>query len=262
VTPLLLTFDVEEFDWPVDGRHKLPLSEQIGVTAEGLGQVLSLLERRRARATFFVTGTVAREAPVLVTEIVEAGHEVAAHGLEHGDDYATLDPEVAIDRLQIARNLLVSVSGHEVLGVRFPRLRQCPCEVVQAAGLRYDASPHPTWLPGRYFGLHLPRKPWQENGVTKIPISVIPWLRLPVSWQWFQLLGPGIGRAGIRAALHDAPYLHLYFHPWEAVDLRDLGISSPFARRTGAAFLNSLDVVLSWADGRLPAIPIREFLRL
>ena len=50
---LLLTYDVEEFDWRIGGGRPLPANEQIGVTAEGLRKLLPIHERHGVRATFF-----------------------------------------------------------------------------------------------------------------------------------------------------------------------------------------------------------------
>ena len=255
---LLLTYDVEEFDWRLGGGRPLPATEQIGITAEGLRKLLPIHERHRAPATFFVTGAFAEAEPELVAETAQAGHEVAVHGLAHGDDYANLEPAVAIDRLKRAREIVENASGQEAVGMRTPRLRSCLAFVVRDAGFSYDASPHPTWIPHRYFGLHFPRTPWQKDGITKIPISVLPAIRMPVSWMWFQFAGPRLGILGARLALLRAPYLHLYFHPWEAVSLRPYGAPPPFSFRTGAVFLDTLDRLLTWSSGRLAPTTVRE----
>ena len=46
--PLLLTFDVEEFDWPVVDSKQLPIAEQTAITAEGLRLLLPLLAKNWA----------------------------------------------------------------------------------------------------------------------------------------------------------------------------------------------------------------------
>jgi hypothetical protein len=256
--PLLLTYDVEEFDWRLGGGRPLPASEQVRITADGLRKLLPIHDRHDAKATFFVTGVFADAEPALLSELAGAGHEVAVHGLEHADDYANLAPTTAIDRLKRARQSVESASGQEAVGMRTPRLRHCHGFVVRDAGFTYDASPHPTWIPGRYFGLRFSRKPWREEGIIKVPISVIPGLRVPVSWMWFQFVGPRLGLTGIRLALLRAPYLHLYFHPWEAVSLGPLGAPPPFSLHTGGAFLDLLERILTWSDGRLAPMTIRE----
>jgi peptidoglycan/xylan/chitin deacetylase (PgdA/CDA1 family) len=260
VKPLLLTYDVEEFDWRLGGGRPLPAKRQIEVTADGLRALLPLHEKHRVPATFFVTGAFATSEPELVAALADAGHEVGVHGLAHADDYANLEPAVAIERLRRARDIVEDASGRQAVGMRTPRLRSCLAFVVRDAGFAYDASPHPTWIPGRYFGLHHRRRPWRKGGIIKVPISVLPGFRLPVSWLLFQFAGPRLGLLGARLALVGAPYLHLYFHPWEAVSLRPFGALPPFSYRTGGFFLDGLDRLLGWSEGRLEATTVRDFL--
>lgn len=259
---LLVTYDVEEFDWRLGGGRPLPTNEQIGITATGLRKLLPYHERHNAPATFFVTGVFAEAEPTLLRDLAEAGHEVAVHGLEHRDDYANLEPSVAIDRLKRAKEMVESASGQGAVGMRTPRLRSCLAFVIRDAGFAYDASPHPTWIPHRYFGLHFPRTPWRKEGITKVPISVLPFIRMPVSWMWFQFAGPRFGLLGARMAVFGAPYLHLYFHPWEAVPLKPYGAPPPFSRHTGEPFLEALDRVLSWSEGQLERQTISQMLDL
>jgi peptidoglycan/xylan/chitin deacetylase (PgdA/CDA1 family) len=258
--PLLLTFDVEEFDWPGERGRPLRRTTQLGATTCGLRRLLPLLARRGVRATFFVTGEYARGEPQVVRGLVEHGHEVAVHGLAHSDDYATMRAADAVERLRAARTVVEHSSGHSAQGVRTPRLRPCAAAVLAAAGFSYDASPHPTWVPGRYNGLHLPRSPWWEDGVLRVPISVLPWVRLPVSWIWYRWAGARLGGIAASAAALRAPYLHLYFHPWEAVDIRRLGIPSWLAVRTGPAFVRALDRLLASSAQRLVPMPVRDFV--
>ena len=46
-------------------------------------KLLDVLERFKARATFFVIGTRAEEYPHLITEILSRGHDIANHTLTH-----------------------------------------------------------------------------------------------------------------------------------------------------------------------------------
>jgi peptidoglycan/xylan/chitin deacetylase (PgdA/CDA1 family) len=251
---------VEEFDWRLGGGRPLPSAEQIGITAKGLRTLLPIHDRHGVRATFFVTGVFAQAEPELLSDLAQSGHEVAVHGLAHRDDYANLEPTVAIERLKRAKQLVEAASGQRAVGMRTPRLRSCLAFVVRDAGFSYDASPHPTWIPHRYFGLHFKRSPWQREGVTKVPISVLPGLRMPVSWMWFQVAGPRLGLLGARLALYGAPYLHLYFHPWEAVSLRPFGAPPPFSLRTGPVFLDALDQLLTWSSGKLEPATVKEVI--
>ncbi len=242
---LLLTFDLEEFDWPAERGHPLPIAEQIQVTCDGLARILPLLRARGAAATFFTTACFARARPEVVRQLAQAGHEIASHGDTHADDYATMAEDETVARLTAARHTLESITGEAVLGFRAPRLRSPSARAVCRAGYRYGASVHPTWVPGRYQALRAPRRPWREEGLLRIPISVVPWCRWPLSFVWFRLVGAGLGGLGARAAARGTGYAHLYFHPWEAVAIAPYGIPRPLALRTGPAFVRGVERLLA-----------------
>lgn len=54
-----------------------------GPSPRNTPRLLELLERERARATFFVLGRHVRRAPALLREMVAAGHEIGLHGDGH-----------------------------------------------------------------------------------------------------------------------------------------------------------------------------------
>ena len=91
---LLLTYDVEEFDWRLGGGRPLSPARQIGITAEGLRKLLPIHERHRVPATFFVTGAFASAEPELVAEtaqgrgVVGVIDGVASKGIESEEDIA------------------------------------------------------------------------------------------------------------------------------------------------------------------------------
>lgn len=258
--PLLLTFDVEEFDLPGEWGRSLPAAEQIDVSARGLARVLAVLDRHHAPATFFATGAFARARGDLLRRLADGGHEVGVHGLAHQDDYGRLPAAAAVERLRAARALVESATGRPAAGVRTPHLRPCPAARLRAAGFTYDASAHPTWVPTRYNGLRLPRRPWREDGLLRLPISVVPGLRLPVSFVWFRAAGPRLRRLALAAAAGRAPYLHLYFHPWEAEEIRARGAPGWLAVRCGPPFVAALDDLLAWAAPRWQAETIAAFV--
>lgn len=258
--PFLLTFDVEEFDLPSELGRPLPPRQQVQVAERGVRRILPLLRAHGVRATFFITGRFARLRPAIVGEIAAAGHEAAVHGLLHRDDYATMPADQAERRLARARERIEAATGGAVGGVRMPRLRACSPVVVREAGFTYDATPHPTWVPGRYSGLHWPRAPWMEAGVTRVPISVLPGVRLPVSWLWYRLAGPSLGGLAVRLAGRGAPHVHLYFHTWETEPVGGLGVPLWLAAGTGDSFLLSLERLVAWGARELRPMTVGEYV--
>ena len=80
---ILLSFDIEEFDLPFEYGLSLSWEEQIRISSEGCRKILSGLSRHEVKATFFCTARFAENAPELIREISESGHEIASHGYAH-----------------------------------------------------------------------------------------------------------------------------------------------------------------------------------
>lgn len=169
------------------------------------------------------------------------------------------DGEAARDRRFCA--FVQDASGQPVDGVRTPYLLPCPADRLRAAGFRYDASIHPTWVFGRYNNLRSSRRPWRQCGLLHLPISVVPFVRWPVSFLWYRAAGARLGRRLAHLAAVGAPYLHLYFHPWEAIEIHPLGVPRWVAVRTGAAFVVALDDLLVWSVPRYRCMTLGTFAR-
>ena len=80
-------------------RPMVALTFDDGPTEEGVSATLSELEKKGARATFFLIGTEVAERPHLVRRIAAAGHEIGNHSLTHkwmmGRSSAFYDREIA-----------------------------------------------------------------------------------------------------------------------------------------------------------------------
>lgn len=246
---LLVTFDVEEVDWgkprPASGWEPCRPSE------EGMAAIVPALERLALPATLFCTASFARVHPELLRDAAARGHEVASHGLNHGDDYGAMPPASARERLRDARLRLEDVVGATVRGLRTPRLAPCAAEVVAEAGYAYDASPHPTWVGHGLRGLTTSRLPRVEAGVVRVPLSTTPVLRLPVGWYVLRTLGAAPTAMLARWAGIGTPWVHLYVHPWEAVDVRPWLGAHPLAWGTGPAWVSRLHRLLEPLARRL-----------
>src|SRR5262245_1699419 len=177
MSEVCLTFDVEEFDVPLEYGHWVPADEQDGVSAAGLRAVLRLLEELAVPATLFCTALFAERHPELIRQAA-AAHEIASHGVRHAG-LAPGDPRRARERLE-------RVLGAPVRGFRAPRMAPVAAAELAAAGYAYDSSEHPTWIPGRYNRLGTPRRAAWRDGLLSVPASVTPVLRLPLFWLSFK----------------------------------------------------------------------------
>jgi peptidoglycan/xylan/chitin deacetylase (PgdA/CDA1 family) len=208
---VLLTFDVEEFDIPLEYGTSLSDDEQIAVGLEGLDRVLELLRVLKVPATLFTTARLAESAPGVLREAAR-WHEIASHALRH----ARVEPA----DLRASRVRLEEIVSRAVHGFRMPRMAPVELSAVRDAGYRYDSSIHPAWMPGRYDHRRLPTRPWVESGVVELPASVIRLSRLPFSWVTFKNLPAPVYRSMAAAHLRRERLLHIYLHPWEFADLR------------------------------------------
>lgn len=79
---IMLTFDLEFwYDTPFLEKYLPEFREDYLV--ESVLPILELLEKYKARATFFTTGKVIKRYPEIVKKIYNQGHEIASHGYSH-----------------------------------------------------------------------------------------------------------------------------------------------------------------------------------
>jgi len=80
---ILLSFDTEEFDVPREHGVDISLEEGMRVSIAGTTRILDILKANSVQATFFCTGNFAVHAPHIIQRIINEGHEVACHGVDH-----------------------------------------------------------------------------------------------------------------------------------------------------------------------------------
>lgn len=238
---ILLTIDVEEFDTPLDYGKNLSFDEQIDASRRGVEQILLILERESIVATFFCTAVFAMQCPSLIKRVVSAGHEIASHGYYHS--------HVDTAHLKESRIALEQISLTPVVGFRMPRMMDIDEREVFNAGYRYNSSLNPTFIPGRYNNFSKPRTIHYHNGGLHIPASVTPWFRIPLFWLTFHHLPLFLYKFLSKKTIQRDGYLHLYFHPWEFIDLSDrerYGCPSYIQKNTGDKMIARLHDFITW----------------
>jgi peptidoglycan-N-acetylglucosamine deacetylase len=83
-------------------------------------QVLDLLDRHAARATFFCIGAQAERFPDLCREIVRRGHAVENHSQSHRHSFSVLGPRGLARELQASQETLTRICGERPLFFRAP----------------------------------------------------------------------------------------------------------------------------------------------
>ena len=191
------------------------------------------------RATFFSTVVFAQQVPDLINRLIEEGHELASHTYYHSD--------FENEHLKRSKEALEQQFGVTVEGLRMPRMLEVSAEEVKKAGYRYNSSVNPTFLPGRYNKLHVPKRFFNENGLWQIPAAV-SWFRFPLFWLSFHNLPLWLYRFLLKRSVKSIGYAALYFHPWEFTDLHQKEFNFPayVMRNSGEKMITRFDSLLTF----------------
>ena len=209
---ILLSFDTEEYDVPREHGVDFTLAQAMEVSIVGTNRILDCLKVNNVKATFFCTGNFAQNAPEVMKRIVDEGHEVACHGVDHWQPRETDFAE--------SKRIVEEVTGRQVYGYRQPRMFPVVESEIKRVGYRYNSSLNPAFIPGRYMHLTAPRTWFVKDGVLQIPASVTPWIRFPLFWLALHNLPQWLYHWMVRRVLRHDGYFVTYFHPWEFYDLK------------------------------------------
>ncbi len=238
---ILLSFDIEEFDMPLEYNGEIPLKEQLTVSRNGLQNILKILNENNIKATFFSTVVFAENNKDLVQQLLSEGHELASHTWFHSD--------FEEKHLTESRQELEKLFGTKVVGLRMPRMSPVSEDAVSDAGYFYNSSINPTYLPGRYNNFNVSRKPFWQKKVLQFPASVSTMFRVPLFWLSFHNFPLWIYKLLSRLSLSSTGFLNIYFHPWEFSDISDPKYKLPSFtfKNTGKEMETRFDDFIKWA---------------
>lgn len=221
-----LTIDVEDYFQVSALAPHFPRQEWDAVPCrveQNVDLILSLLQERDAKATFFTLGWVAERYPHLVRRIADAGHEVASHGYGH-ERASAQTPEAFLADISLAKAVLEDIVGEPVNGYRAPsfsigKSNLWAHECIARAGYSYSSSVYP--VKHDHYGIpDAPRFPYRlESGLMEIPVTTMRWLGR--NWPaggggYFRLLPYAVSRWQIaKVNADDRRPAIFYFHPWE-----------------------------------------------
>lgn len=239
----ILSFDVEEFDVPLEFGKKLSMEAQMSISHQGLLRILELLDTFEIRATFFTTANFAQFYPDLLREMSKK-HEIASHGFYH----TTFE----IADLKKSKDTLENIIQKKILGYRMARMAKIDEKEIAKAGYVYNSSLNPIFLPGRYNNFFKPRTPFQQFGMWQIPASVTPLVRFPMFWLSFKNLPLSWIKAGASWILNQdkEKQVNFYFHPWEFTDVTDkakYGLPFYMSKHSKEKMLEKLENFIRWA---------------
>jgi len=138
---MIFSIDVE--DWPQSVLNRSnPVSSRVYANTM---QIMDILAKNETKATFFTLANVAEKFPELIHRMVKEGHEVASHGVSHGNIDGMTIAEVHHD-IEYSVKTLEDIAGEKVLGFRAPNFSinenvfEYFCEALALQGLKYDSS--------------------------------------------------------------------------------------------------------------------------
>lgn len=231
-----LSVDVE--DWPQSTLdHALPITERAVTNTR---RMLDLFARYDVRGTFFVLGRLARKFPHIVSEIADAGHEIASHGYSHKPVYS-LGPKAFTEELDHSVKLLEDICGCRVTGYRAPDFSITPdslwaLDILAERGMEYDSSIMPVRM--RRYGIGgFPRGIQRlPSGLVEVPLSTVSWMgrRWPVAGGGYLRLYPyQVTSHAVRRLEAEGHPAIVYLHPYEldTSELRELDLPIPARTR-------------------------------
>lgn len=247
----MLSFDVEEFDMPLEYKQHISPELQMETGRLGLEALIPLWEKYNTPCTLFTTANYAQHFPDTIKELA-AKHEIASHTFYHSS-FETAD-------LEKSRIALEEISGSPVTGLRMPRMKKVAMQDAANAGYTYDSSINPTLIPGRYNNLHLSRTVYSEEGIIRIPASVSPVFRLPLFWLAFKNYPYSFFLRLCLQTLRRDGYICLYFHPWEFTDLADFKLPGYAKKIDGTRLQQRLERLINDLSGKTQFITMRDFI--
>lgn len=101
-------------------RNEIALTIDDGPDPQVTPQVLDVLDRYQARATFFCIGELAAQHPELCREIVRRGHAVENHSQRHHHNFSLLGIAGFTREIQAAQDTLSGITGQTPMFFRAP----------------------------------------------------------------------------------------------------------------------------------------------
>ena len=143
----LLTFDIEDwyncdfitpdFDWE---KYEVRIYT-------GVERILTELEKRQIKATFFCLGWIAEHHPQVIRDIYAAGHHIGCHSYQHELSFR-LDKKGFKQDTEKSKKLIEDLIGEEINAFRAPGFsisesNAWALEVLTELGFEYDCSLFP-----------------------------------------------------------------------------------------------------------------------
>ena len=230
----VISIDVEQwFHRPILRQYLKEEDLDPNVIFDSVRYILDIFKKYDKCTTFFVLGEVAEQAPELIEEILDGGHEVAFHGYSHLE-LSLLGKEGFEKELRDWTKIMTRITRERIRGFRSPvfslnKETVWALDVLRKNGYTYDSSVFPVRTPlygsgdapvHPYFPSF--EDPFQEDvnqtGLLELPILVrdFGFRRVPAGGGFY------LRALGVKFILDSVKVLNkkghpamCYFHPWE-----------------------------------------------
>ncbi len=195
----------------------------------GIPLLLDLFEEFNVCSTFFVTSDVAENTTDVIKDVIKNGHEVACHGFEH----QLLDLNSRNEQLKnikIATEIINKNLHVTPIGFRAPvnKVNEKTLEVLAELGYKYDSSVAPSSkILNKYYLSKAPQTPYWpsmndvsqrgQSSVLEIPLSVLPWIKLPVGLSYMMFFGLNFYKFFLSRL--DQKTVTVFLHPYDLFEL-------------------------------------------
>ncbi|MEK4424733.1 polysaccharide deacetylase family protein [Solibacillus sp. FSL K6-1523] len=154
--------ETEQILWEVDTNEKIvALTFDDGPHYKYTPEILNLLNKYHAKATFFIVGKNAEKNPEVILRMYEEGHEIANHTYSHPTKIKTAD---LLEEIQMTSEVLFSMTG-KIPELFRPVEGQYTDEMIDAVTKKGYKVVMWSW--------HLDTEDWRNPGVDIITKKVI-----------------------------------------------------------------------------------------
>ncbi|MFX1451385.1 MAG: polysaccharide deacetylase family protein, partial [Promethearchaeota archaeon] len=230
---IALTFDIE---------RDIPnfLDTDFGLKI-GIRKILNLLDGFQIKGTFFCTGAAVEQEPHIVELIESKEHEIACHSLNH-ERLIDLSFEECKEIISTNKKIIENrCQNSDIVGFRAPYLKppKFIFKLLNDLGFKYDSSIRRK----KFHSYHINNYDVQEFH----PISIYALFRAPLV---FYFIRKWIFRKNLSI---------IYFHSWEAVDIKSLVQKQKSRQNLIKSYYLRLDRWINTGDSFI--IRIRKFIK-
>ena len=190
---------------------------------KNIDNIISILDLKKIKATFFTLGWIAERYPSMIKKILMEGHELASHGYAH-EKVSEISKSDFYQDVTRAKGILEDIGGKQINGYRAPSFSIAEknfwaMEILSETGHRYSSSIYPV-KHDHYGSPNAPRFPYKVfSELLEVPPTTVKLFgrNFPASGGgYFRLLPYSISKKMLDHvnSSENKPVV-FYFHPWE-----------------------------------------------